>query len=545
MTAPTGTVAEAREIARDELGYERLRPGQGEAIKHILEGRDTLAVLPTGAGKSAIYQLAGLQLPGPTIVVSPLIALQRDQLQAIVAQDTAHVGMLNSALPVSRYEETLAELERGELEYLLLAPEQFARPETLERVREASPSLFVVDEAHCISDWGHDFRPEYLRLASVIEALDHPPVLALTATAAPPVREEIVRRLGMREPRILVRGFDRPNIHLEVARFPDEAMKQRALVAEVAQTDGAGIVYVATRKHADDVAALLREADVAAAPYHAGLPGRRREETERAFMADEVRVAVATTAFGMGVDKPNVRFVYHYEPADSLDAYYQEIGRAGRDGLPAEALLFYRPEDLAVRRFFASSASVDTRPLRAVLDAVLEAAVPLDAEPLRERLRLTRAVFQKALDRLEAAGAVTHDADGRISAADRSATIRSVAVHAREAAQRRRLMDESRVGMMRGYAEAGDCRREFLLNYFGEEVERHCGNCDNCEAGRTVDRDIASEPFPLNSSVRHREWGSGLVMRYEGDRIVVLFEQVGYKTLSLELVTESDLLVAA
>jgi ATP-dependent DNA helicase RecQ len=359
------------------------------------------------------------------------------------------------------------------------------------------------------------------------------------------VREEIAQRLGMREPRILVRGFDRPNIHLAVARFPDEASKRRALVAAVTETGGPGIVYVATRKHAEDVAALLREAGVAAAAYHARLPGRRREETERAFMSDELEVAVATTAFGMGVDKPNVRFVYHYEPADSLDAYYQEIGRGGRDGEPARAMLFYRPEDLAVRRFFASSSSVDTKPLRALLDAIQRAEVPLDSEPLIERLGLTRAAFDKALERLEAAGAATHDPDGRIAAADRSATIRSVAVHARGAAQRRRRMDESRVAMMRGYADVGDCRREFLLNYLGEEVAAHCGNCDNCEAGRTVERDAASEPFPINSTVRHRDWGPGLVMRYEGDRIVVLFEQVGYKTLSLELVTESELLVAA
>jgi ATP-dependent DNA helicase RecQ len=529
---------ELERLASRELGYDGLRPGQEEALRSVVDGHDTLAVMPTGSGKSAIYQLAGIRLPGPTIVVSPLIALQRDQFLAMVEQDVAEVAMLNSSLPAARYREALDDLEGGDLEFLLLAPEQFARTEVLERLRAARPSLFVVDEAHCISDWGHDFRPAYLRLQDVIAALDHPTVLALTATAAPPVREEIVRRLGMREPRVVVRGFDRPNIHLEVLRFADEHGKRMRFEERIAAAPKPGIVYVATRRGA----ALIEAAGIRAAAYHAGMASRDRDDVQRRFMDDDVEVTVATTAFGMGLDKPNVRFVYHWEPSDSLDAYYQEVGRAGRDGESAEAVLFYRPEDLGVRRFFAGSANVDSRALGKVLKALHEAGIPQDEEALRRTAGLSRSAFTSALNRLQSAGAVGTDTDGRLVVVDATANTRTVARHARDAAERRRLMDESRVAMMQAYAELGDCRREFLLNYFGEDLGEHCGNCDNCESGRVVERDASAEPFPLESRVRHRQWGPGLVMRYEGDRIVVLFEQVGYKTLSLELVSESGLL---
>src|SRR5215217_3363248 len=218
-------------VAQELLGYEQLRPGQEEAITAVLHGPDTLAVMPTGSGKSAIYQIAGALIPGATIVVSPLIALQRDQVEAIAGMDAGRAALVNSALPASERTEALDEFAEGAAEFLFLAPEQFANEETFARVQASKPSLFVVDEAHCISEWGHDFRPEYLRLGAVIEALGRPRVLALTATASPPVRQEIVKRLGMREPRIVVRGFDRPNIRLAVEGFSDEEDKREALIA--------------------------------------------------------------------------------------------------------------------------------------------------------------------------------------------------------------------------------------------------------------------------------------------------------------------------
>jgi ATP-dependent DNA helicase RecQ len=275
-----------RRIAREAFGYDRLRPGQEEAIKSLLSGRDTLAVMPTGAGKSAIYQIAGLQIPGPTIVVSPMIALQRDQVMTLQEQGLAEAAHVNSTMSANQRQEVFQTLKEGELEYLLLAPEQFNNPESLEYLREAKPSLFVVDEAHCISDWGHDFRPDYLKLGTVIETLGHPTLLALTATASPPVREEIMERLGMHNPKVVVQGFDRPNIWLGVESYNEEQPKRRALLDRVVEWEKPGIIYAATRKHAEDLAAALCEREVRAQAYHAGMKAKDREQVQNAFMND-------------------------------------------------------------------------------------------------------------------------------------------------------------------------------------------------------------------------------------------------------------------
>src|SRR3954449_890366 len=341
-------------LARERFGFEALHPGQREGVEAVISGRDALCVMSTGSGKSAIYQLAGLMLDGPTIVVSPLIALQRDQVQAAEEEGIAEAEVINSTLTERQREEAFEEAEDGDVEFVLLAPEQLANEEVVERLREARPSLFVVDEAHCVSEWGHDFRPDYLRLPEAIEAVGRPTVLALTATAAPPVREEIVEVLALRDPAVIVRGFDRPNIHLAVRAFHDAERKRRALLDAVAEAEPPGIVYVATKRVAEEVAAALADRGVRAEAYHGGLGARRRDDVQERFMAGEgVDVVVATIAFGMGVDKPNVRFVFHHDVSESVDAYYQEMGRGGRDGEPAQACLFWRPEDLGLRRFFA------------------------------------------------------------------------------------------------------------------------------------------------------------------------------------------------
>src|SRR3954449_6493325 len=321
--------------AREVLGFEALRPGQREAIESVLAGRDTLAVLSTGSGKSAIYQIAGLLSPGATLVVSPLIALQRDQVEAL--RDRAlGAAQLNSTLPEGEREEALAELEEDALEFLFLAPEQLANAEVLDELATAGPSLVVVDEAHAISEGGHDSRPDYLRLGAAIETLGHPPVLALTATAAPPVRAEIVERLGLRDAEVIVRGFDRANLALAVERFHAARHKDEARLEAGAAADPPGIVYAATRKRTEELAAALAERGVEACAYHAGLRKCERESAQERFMDSDLDVIVATTAFGMGVDKADVRFVFHAEVPESVDAYYQEIGRAGRDGEPAQ-----------------------------------------------------------------------------------------------------------------------------------------------------------------------------------------------------------------
>ncbi len=534
-----------RRTAHDVFDYDRLRPGQEAAIQSIVEGRDTLAVMPTGSGKSAIYQIAGTLLPGPTVIISPLIALQRDQVEAIEAQDAGRVALMNSTLSADERRETFAALHGRKLDFILLAPEQFAADDTLERVRAARPALFVVDEAHCISEWGHDFRPEYLRLGAVIATLGHPAVLALTATASPPVRAEILERLGMRDARVIVRGFDRPNIWLGVERYEDEPAKLRALIERVGEAERPGIVYAATRRHAEEVAAALRERGVVAAHYHAGLKADERERIQDDFMEDRVEVIVATTAFGMGVDKANVRFVYHYDISDSMDSYYQEIGRAGRDGEPAEAILFYRPADLGLRRFFAGGGQVSADEVTRVAECVREHPGPMDPKEIQEETGLSQTKLMTAINRLEEIGVVAVLPTGEVEMAEQPPDLGEAAEEATAAAARYKQFSRSRIAMMQGYAEVHDCRREYLLNYFGEELDDPCGYCDNCEAGITVAEDEAHEPFPINSRVRHKTYGEGLVQRYEGDKMVVLFDDVGYKTLAVALVTENGLLEQA
>jgi ATP-dependent DNA helicase RecQ len=502
--------------------------------------------MSTGSGKSAIYQIAGLLLPGATVVVSPLIALQREQVDDLRKRAAGGAAQLNSTVPAAEREAALAELAEDALEFVFLAPEQLANEDVLAELAIAQPSLLVVDEAHCISEWGHDFRPDYLRLGAVREALGRPAVLALTATAAPPVREEIAERLGLHDPEIVIRGFDRPNIHLAVERHQDAERKLRALRERIVALDPPGIVYVATRRAAEELAASLCGDGRRAASYHAGMRAADRDDVQARFMDDDLDVVVATTAFGMGVDKPNVRWVVHAEISESLDAYYQEVGRAGRDGAPAEAILFYRPEDLGLRRFFSGGGQVDPAEIGTVLEAVRAAGGPVEPTALKTTTELSETKLATAVARLEEVGAVDVLPDGEVApSADgpgRQAAIEAAA----DVELNRRAFDRSRVDMMRAYAETDTCRRGFVLSYFGEPVDGPCGHCDTCDAGRAQAAAAPEDvPFPVGTRVAHDEWGEGVVQRYDDEAVVVLFDDVGYKTLALAVVLERALLRAA
>ena len=540
-------LAQVDRVAADVFGFDSLRPGQRQAIDAVVSGRDTLAVLPTGSGKSAIYQIAAMLLEGACVVVSPLIALQRDQVASLRELPVGGVAAANSHTGVVARREAFQGLIDGSVKFLFVAPEQLATPEVVRDIALARPSLFVVDEAHCVSAWGHDFRPDYLRLGGVIEALGHPTVLALTATASPPVRDELVGRLGMRDPAVVVRGFDRPNIWLDVETFTSDEAKREALILRAAGELKPGIVYAATRKRAEELAEAISEIGLSAGCYHAGMKAAERRRVQDDFVEDRLDVVVATTAFGMGIDKPNVRFVLHYDVPDSLDSYYQEVGRAGRDGLRSEAVLYYRQEDLGLRRFFAAG-SVAVEPLTRVA-RLLEAAsgnelanLRVDLTELRKVGRVSSSRLSAILGQLTHAGFVRVDPTGSLELLPDRPTVDEVVAHAQREAETRKTLDQSRVDMIRAYAESQGCRGRLLLSYFGEQSDDACGHCDRCTAG--VEVETSDGPYPVNTRVAHAEWGSGQVLRYEEDKVVILFDTVGYKTLSVPAIVERGLLKA-
>ncbi|CAL9457952.1 ATP-dependent DNA helicase RecQ [Actinosynnema sp. ALI-1.44] len=538
--------AELKRVAAERFGWADLHEDQLAAMRHVMAGHDVLAVLPTGAGKSAIYQVPALLLDGPTLVVSPLIALQHDQIEGLEDNAVPDAVAVNSSQAAGERTQAWRAVRRGDAEYLFLAPEQLARDDVLDALGKLGVSLFVVDEAHCVSSWGHDFRPDYLRLGQVVERLGHPRVIALTATAALPVREDIVTRLGLRDHREVIADFDRPNLRLAVERFTEDADKRAAVVTRVREltADPAtrrGLVYVASRKDADRYAAELADAGVRAARYHAGMKAADREQVHGRFLADEVDVVVATSAFGMGIDKPDVRFVLHASAPDSLDSYYQQVGRAGRDGDPATVTLFYRPEDLHLQKFL-TAAKPPLEPLRQVARALARHDSPVRPKDLDDELDTSTAQRTRAVNLLEQAGAVTTDDTGRLDYSGRAPE--QAVADAVELGEAHQRLVRSRIEMVRGYAETTGCRRQFLLGYFGQQQSGRCGNCDTCDTAPDDSPAPDDAAFPANTPVRHQQWGRGVVMSTEQDRLTVLFDEVGYKTLSLAAVTEGDLLTA-
>ncbi|MEA3463727.1 MAG: RecQ family ATP-dependent DNA helicase [Patescibacteria group bacterium] len=342
---------QTKELLKIHYGFISFRPGQEQVIDNILANKSTVVIMPTGGGKSLCFQLPALVLNGVTIIVSPLIALMKDQVDSL-NQINIPATFINSSISLIETNQRLEAVKNSRYKLLYVAPERFYNQEFMQALSDVKVSLFAIDEAHCISQWGHDFRPSYLKLRDAISKVGSPPVMALTATATPEVRQDIIKQLGLNNPELVITGFARPNLQFGVIRANDAQKPQFVIDAIQSAPDGTGIIYVGTRARVDDLLQFLLEHDIKAASYHAGMEPSDRKWVQDNFMSGKIRVIVATNAFGLGIDKPNIRFVIHYDMPGTIEAYYQESGRAGRDGKPSFCLMLYNPRDRHLREFF-------------------------------------------------------------------------------------------------------------------------------------------------------------------------------------------------
>ncbi|HWC89893.1 MAG TPA: ATP-dependent DNA helicase RecQ, partial [Pirellulales bacterium] len=360
------------------FGLSSFRPGQRDVISAVMADEDCLCVMPTGGGKSLCYQLPAIARPGLTLVVSPLIALMKDQVDQLQALGL-RATFVNSTLSPAEQQARLQQLSQGAYDLMYVVPERFRSPRFVEAVRAAGLQLLAIDEAHCISEWGHDFRPDYARLGRFRRLLGDPPTIALTATATDAVRQDIIAQLALREPRIFITGFARHNLHYAIQHHSSARRKDEALIAFLAANRGSGIVYASTRKRCEELAELIRlRTGRTSGAYHAGMTSEERHAAQDAFMQGASEIVVATTAFGMGIDKADVRFVVHYNLPGSLEGYYQEAGRAGRDGQPARCLMLFSAGDWKIQEFFIESAY----PSREIVSRVYEFLRAMDADPI-------------------------------------------------------------------------------------------------------------------------------------------------------------------